>query len=180
MVALANPDVQATSTSATTTHAPHHVSSTTAVAANIDATSSTTKYAHYIHQIICSPPASTLLGVLDLSEELATIPSLTTTLIKNHLPHSTATYKGHMQQHQANTASTRNMQSDIIDARAKVDCIFPPQETCAMQDMFCLLRSPIPIQAPCMLEEFNQAVPDVQICPCQTLVWIGPVQPNPC
>ncbi len=42
-----------------------------------------------------------------------------------------------MQCHQANTASTCNMQADIIAARAKVDCMFPPQEICAMQDMFC-------------------------------------------
>ncbi len=86
---------------------------------------------------MCSPLASTLLQALELSEELATIPGLTTTLIKNHLPRTTATNKGYMQQHQANTASTRNMQSDIIAARAKVDCMFPPQEICAMQDMFC-------------------------------------------
>ncbi len=31
----------------------------------------------------------------------------------------------------------RNMQSDIIAACAEVDCMFPPQEICAMQDMFC-------------------------------------------
>jgi hypothetical protein len=29
------------------------------------------------------------------------------------------------------------MQSNIIAAGAKVDCMFPPQEICAMQDMFC-------------------------------------------
>jgi hypothetical protein len=83
------------------------------------------------------PPATTLLWALDLSEELATIPCLTTALIKNHLLHSTATDKGHMHQQQANTASTRNIQSDIITACAKVDCMFPPQEICAMQDVFC-------------------------------------------
>jgi hypothetical protein len=44
-----------------------------------------------------------------------------------------------MQRHQANTASTRNMQSDIIVAHAKIDCMFPPQEICAMQDMFCFV-----------------------------------------
>jgi hypothetical protein len=86
---------------------------------------------------MCSPSASTLLRALNPSEELTTIPGLTITLIKNHLPRSTATDKGHMQQHQANTASMCNMQSDIIAACAKVDCIFPPQEICAMQDKFC-------------------------------------------
>jgi hypothetical protein len=85
---------------------------------------------------MCSPPASTLLWALDLSEELATIPGLTTTSIKSHLLHSTDTNKGHMQQHQANIASTCNIQSDIIATCAKVDRMFPPQESCAMQDMF--------------------------------------------
>ncbi len=99
--------------------------------------SSTAKYAHYIHQIMCFPPASTLLWAVDLSKELATIPGLTTNLMKNHLPCSTATDKGHMQRHRANTASTRNMQANIIAARAEVDRMFPPQEICAMQDMFC-------------------------------------------
>jgi hypothetical protein len=66
------------------------------LAANIDATSSATKYARYIHQIMCSPPGSTLLRALDLIKELATIPSLTTALIKNHLPRSTTTDKEHM------------------------------------------------------------------------------------
>jgi hypothetical protein len=137
MVLLTNPGVQATSPSATTTHAPLRISSTAVVAAIIDTTSSAVKYACYIHQIMCSSLASTLLQALDLSEELATIPGLTTTLIKNHLPCSPATNKGHMQWHQANTASTRNMQSDIIATRAKVDCMFPPQKICTMQDMFC-------------------------------------------
>jgi hypothetical protein len=89
---------------------------------------------------MCSPPASILLWALDLSEELATIPGLPTTLIKNHMPCSAATDTGHMQQHHANTASTRNMQPNIIAARAKVDCMIPPQEICAMQDMFCFAK----------------------------------------
>jgi hypothetical protein len=136
MVPLTNPGVQATSPSSTTNNAPLCISSTAAVAVNIDATSSTTEYACYIHQIMCLP-ASTLLQAIDLSEELATILGLTTTLIKNHLPLSTATDKGHMQQHRANTASMLNMQSVVIAAMVKVDCMFPPQEICAMQDMYC-------------------------------------------
>jgi hypothetical protein len=134
-----NVGVQAASPSATTNHAPLLTPSTTAVATKADATSSSTKYARYIHQIMCSPPASTLLRALDLSEELATISSLTTTLIKNYLLRSTATDKRHMQQHQANTASTRNMQSNIIAARPEVDCMFPPQKIYAMQDTFCFV-----------------------------------------
>jgi len=79
---------------------------TFAIAANVDATSSASEYARYIHQCICSPPSATLLGALQRSEELTTIPGLTPALIKHHLPRSTATDKGHMCQHRSNTAST--------------------------------------------------------------------------
>jgi hypothetical protein len=97
MVPLTKVGVQATSPSATNNHASLCISSTTAVAANIDITSSATEYTRYIHQFMCSLPVSTLLRALDLNEELATILGLTTKLIKNHLPHSTTTNKGHMQ-----------------------------------------------------------------------------------
>jgi hypothetical protein len=110
---------------------------TFAITANIDTTSSATKYAQYIHQSICSPPSATLLGALKHSEELATIPGLTPTLIKNHLPLSTATNKGHMRQHRSNTASTQNNQNNIEAKHAKIDHMFPQQEICAMQDVFC-------------------------------------------
>ncbi len=62
--------------------------STATVATNTDASSSAAKYSCYIHQIMCSLPASTLLWPLALSEELATILGLTTTLIKTicHTP----------------------------------------------------------------------------------------------
>jgi hypothetical protein len=65
---------QAARPSATPNHAPLITPPTAALAANFDTTSSTAKYARYIHQIMCSLPASTLLWALDLSEELATIP----------------------------------------------------------------------------------------------------------
>jgi hypothetical protein len=107
------------------------------IAANIDATSSAAEYARYIHQCICSLPSATLLGALTRSEELITIPGLTPTLIKNHLPRSTATDRGHMRRHRSNTASTRNNHSDIVAARAEVDHMFPQHEICTMKDVFC-------------------------------------------
>ncbi len=110
---------------------------TFAVAANVDATSSGTEYARFIHQFMGSPPSATLLRALDCSEELTTIPGLTPALIKNHLPCSTATDKGHMRRHRSNTASTRNPQNNIIAAHAKVERMFTRQELCAMQDVFC-------------------------------------------
>ncbi len=126
----ANPPISSALTTPTTTP-------TFAIAVNVDATSSAAKYAHYIHQCMCSLPSATLLGALDHSEELTTIPGLMPALIKNHLPCSTATDKGHMGQHRSNTASTQNMQDDIVNARAEVDRMFPQHELCAMQDVFC-------------------------------------------
>jgi hypothetical protein len=118
-------------------HTPPTAAPTFAIAANVDATSSTAEYACYIHQFMCSPPSATLLRALDRSEELTTIPGLTPALIKNHLPCSTATDKGHMCQHRANTASTQNPQNNIVAACAEVKRMFPRQELCAMQDVFC-------------------------------------------
>ena len=42
-----------------------------------------------------------------------------------------------MRRHRSNTASTRNKQNEIIAARSEVDHMFPQQEICAMQDVFC-------------------------------------------
>ena len=42
-----------------------------------------------------------------------------------------------MRRHRSNTASTQNHQNDIIAARSEVDHMFPQQEICAMQDVFC-------------------------------------------
>jgi hypothetical protein len=116
---------------------PPPAAPTTAIAANVNTTSSAAKYARYIHQCLCSPPTPTLLGALKCSEELATIPGLTPQLIKSHLPRSTATNKGHMRRHRSNTASTRNAHNAIVTARTEMDHMFPQQELCAVQDIFC-------------------------------------------
>ena len=115
---------------------PPTAAPTSAVAANDDATSSTTKYARYIHQCLCSLPSATLLGGLNCSEELPTIPGLMPHLIKSHPPHSTATDKGHMPQHRSHIASTQNAQDAIVAGRNKVDHMLPQQEICAVQDVF--------------------------------------------
>ncbi len=83
------------------------------------------------------PTISNTLRALDHSEELTTIPGLTPALIKNHLPCSTATDKGHMRRHRSNTASTQNLQNNIVAACAEVKRMFPRQELCTMQDVFC-------------------------------------------
>ncbi len=107
------------------------------LAVNVDAPSSATKYARYVHQLLCSPPAATLLLALDKSTELQTIPGLTPALIRSHLPQSTATNKGYMRCHRSNTASTRNKHANVILAQAKVNCMLPTHEACTAQDMFC-------------------------------------------
>ena len=63
---------------------------------NVSATLPAAEYARYIHQTVCSPPVATLLQALHRSTELRTIPGLMPALIRNHLPRSTATDKGHM------------------------------------------------------------------------------------
>ncbi len=108
------------------------------MAANIEATLSAAKYTRYIHQLLCSPQASTLLQALAVSTELSTIPGLTPTLINNNLPCSTATNKGHMRRHQSNTASTRNVHNKTVAAWAEADQMMPQQEACSMQDVFCI------------------------------------------
>jgi hypothetical protein len=85
-----------------------------AMAANVNAISSAAKYARYVHQLLCSPPAATLLHALAISTELPTIPGHTPALIWSHLPRSTATDKSHMRHHRSHTASTCNNHADII------------------------------------------------------------------
>jgi hypothetical protein len=120
-----------------TSPSPAGFQPTIAMAANVVATSSAAKYACYVHQLLCSPLAATLLLALDKSTKLQTNPDLTLLLICSHLPKSTATDKGHMRCHHSNTASTRNKHADVILARAKVDRMFPAHKACAAQDMFC-------------------------------------------
>ncbi len=47
-----------------------------AVAANVDATFSATEYVCYVHQLLCSPLAATLLIALDKNTKMQTIPGL--------------------------------------------------------------------------------------------------------
>jgi hypothetical protein len=101
-----------------------------AMAANVNAISSAAKYACYVHQLLCSPPAATLFHALASSTKLTTIPGLTLALICSHLPLSTATNKGHKRRHRSHTASTHNNHVNIVLAWAKVDQMCPPHEAC--------------------------------------------------
>jgi hypothetical protein len=109
----------------------------TVIAANVDATSSASEYARYIHQALCTPPATTLIQALKCSREFATTPGLTAHLINTHLPYSTATDKGHMRCHRQGIQSPRTMQPAIVQAQRDVNSLQPDEEICAAHDMFC-------------------------------------------
>ena len=66
-------------------------------------------------------------------------PGLSYELINHHLPKSTATHKGHMvRQHQGHQ-STQNQQKAILNARAQVGDMHPPEQVCNVEDkeIFC-------------------------------------------
>jgi hypothetical protein len=103
----------------------------------VEATSSAGEYACYIHQTLCSPPATTLIQALNQSRELVTIPILTVHLINTHLLYSTTTNKGHMRRNRQGIQSTRTIQPAIIQAWCDIDNIQPAKEICSAHDMFC-------------------------------------------
>jgi hypothetical protein len=109
----------------------------TVIAGNVEATSSAAGYACYIHQALCSHPATTLIQALKQSRELATTPGLMAHLINTHLPYSTATNKGCLGHHHQVIQSTHTMQPAIIQAQRNVDSLKPIKEICAAHDMFC-------------------------------------------
>jgi hypothetical protein len=104
------------------------------MAANIDTTSSAAEYACYVHELLCFPPAATLLHTLATSTKLTTILGFNPALIQSHLPRSMATNKGHMHHHRLHTATTCNNHADIVLALAKVDQMFQPHKACVVQD----------------------------------------------
>jgi len=106
--------------------------------ANAYPTSSPTELAMYLHQVLCSPPKTTLLKAIR-NNQLSSIPGLTYELIANHLPPSTATEKGHMIRTRQGLRSTRTNKQGILDARQIVDDMQPLQQSCTAIDneMFC-------------------------------------------
>ena len=93
---------------------------------NLITTSSRSELALFYHQVLSSPPKSTLLRAIK-NKQLKLFPGLTYDLIKNHLPESCpATEKGHMVQRRAEAQSRRNNRQEIIDTRKEVDDMNPP------------------------------------------------------
>ena len=93
---------------------------------NLIITSSQTELALFYHQVLSSPPKSTLLRAIK-NKQLKSFAGLTYDLIKKHLPESCpATEKGHMVQRRAGAQSPRNNRQEIIDACKEVDDMNPP------------------------------------------------------
>ena len=129
------------------------------IAANVDATSSAGEYASYIHQALCSPPATTHIQVLKRSRELVTIPGLMAHLINTHLPYSTATDKSHMRHHCQGIQSTQTMQPAIVQARRNVNCQQPDEEICAAHDMFFFFAALADLNAGTIYTDLSGAFP---------------------
>ena len=72
-----------------------HAARTNEMMMDIYPTSSPADLAQYLHQILCSPPKSTLLKAIR-NIQFRSIPGLAYELINDHLPPSAATEKGHM------------------------------------------------------------------------------------
>ena len=108
------------------------------VAANIHPTTSQPELPKYLHQILCSPPKTTLLRAIN-NHQLDSLPGLTHDLINRHLPPSTATEKGHMIRTCQGLRSTRADREGILDARQLVDNMNPTEHICTAVDdgMFC-------------------------------------------
>ena len=105
---------------------------------NMHETTSKPELARYLHQMLCSPPKSTLLKVIR-NKQLESIPGLTYKLIAQHLPPSMATEKGHMVRTRQGLRSTRSDRQATLDARKMVDDMMPPEHACTAEDdeMFC-------------------------------------------
>ena len=105
---------------------------------NLIKTSDPVELAMFYHQVLCSPPKSTLMKAIK-NGQLRTFPGLTYELIRDYLPESTATDKGHMIRKRSGVQSTRNQRQEILDARKQVDDMNPPQEafTAIDDEMFC-------------------------------------------
>ena len=94
--------------------------------ANMTRTSTKPELATYHHQLLGSPPISSVLWALSYHpDELLSFPGMSRNLITKHLPQATATYKGHMVRKRINQNSTRSDRQAILDARLQVDDMSP-------------------------------------------------------
>ena len=83
---------------------------------NLIKTSDPVELAMFYHQVLRSPPKSTLLKAIK-NGHLRTLPGLTYELIKDYLPELPATDKGDMIRKRSGVQSTRNQRQEILNTR---------------------------------------------------------------
>jgi hypothetical protein len=110
------------------------------IAANVDATSSATEYARYIHQCILHMLSAISKHSLEHSLIVRNLPP--SLVSRQHL--SRTIYHAPPPPTKDTCADTdltpppkQNTQNDIVAARTEVDNMFPQHENCSMQDVFC-------------------------------------------
>ena len=72
-------------------------------------------------------------------DELQSFIGLDNNLITKYLPPSRATAKGHMVRVRKGVQSTKSNRQEVLDARADVDDMVPPEHVCTAieNEMFC-------------------------------------------
>ena len=103
-------------------------------------TMSRSELAMFHHQALGNPRKDTLLRALKRHpDQFATFPGLNWDLIKNHLPPSGATDKGHMIMTRKGLKSTRTITRQITRARKDISNFLPTEEVCMADEdeLYC-------------------------------------------
>ena len=91
--------------------------------------------AMYHHQSLGNPRKDALLRALKRHpDQFVTFPGLTWDLIKNHLPPSEATDKGHMIMTRKGLKSTRSIARQITKTRKDISNLLPTEEVCLAEE----------------------------------------------
>ena len=89
----------------------------------------------YHHQSLGNPRKDTLLRALKRHpDQFVTFPGLTWDLVKNHLPPSEATEKGHMIMTRKGLKSTRSIARQITKTRKDISNLLPREEVCLAEE----------------------------------------------
>ena len=108
------------------------------IAANVTTqitTFSREELAMYHHQSLGNPRKETLMRALkENPTQFETFPGLTHELIRDHLPPSEATEKGHMIMTRKGLKSTRTMTKQLVKARRDVGNFLPAEEVCLAEE----------------------------------------------
>ena len=94
------------------------------------------------HQSLGNPKKDTLLRALKRHpDQFVTFPGLIWDLIKNHLPPSEATDKGHMIMKTKGLKSARSVKRQITKARKDISNFLPTEEVCLAEEdeLYCYM-----------------------------------------